>query len=76
MEPESDINEPIVESPLKLNGGPEVLRAYKGKVVAIVDGEVRASADTWAECISAVRKMGIAVEAARFWPVPRAAFVG
>ena len=75
-EEDDDMNEPIQPSPLEMKGGPEVFTAYKGKVVAIADGEIRASGNDWGECVDAVRKLGIAVESVILFGVPRAAFVG
>jgi hypothetical protein len=70
------MNEPIQPPQLQLNGGPSVLDAYKGKSIAIVDGDIRASGDTAGDCVDAIRKLGIALESVNFFDVPRAAFVG
>jgi hypothetical protein len=45
----------VQPSPLAdLKGGPEALRPYVGKVVALIDGEVRVSG-SWAEVLEAIK---------------------
>jgi hypothetical protein len=51
-----------------------ILREYAGKVVAIVDGEVRASGSTWAECLRAVDSAKLGAVELLF--IPPGSFVG
>jgi hypothetical protein len=49
----------VAEPGVTLKGGPEAFLPHLGKCIAIVDGEVRASADDWASLIKAVQALGL-----------------
>ena len=59
---------------IELKGGDETLRKYAGKVIAIVDGEVRASGENWNECIDAATAANLADPMFMF--LPTGSFVG
>jgi hypothetical protein len=46
MTPEELKDEPV-EPGLVVKGGVDALRPYLGQVIAVVDGEIRASGKTW-----------------------------
>lgn len=53
-----DRDEPALPG-LELNGGEATWRKYAGKVIAIVDGDVRAAAETWGELFDAIDRLGL-----------------
>ncbi|MHB8872436.1 MAG: hypothetical protein ACYC8T_01995 [Myxococcaceae bacterium] len=73
MMPEELKDEPV-EPGLVVKGGADALRPYLGRVIAVVEGEIRASGKTWAECLKAVREAHLVNPDLMF--VPPAAFVG
>lgn len=69
-----DSNDDSVVPGLTLKGGDADWMAYAGKVVAIVEGEVRAFGETWADCFAAADKLGLADPTFMF--VPTGSYVG
>jgi len=69
-----EFNDEPVEPGVEVKGGADALRPYLGQVIAVVDGEIRASGKTWAECLRAVRDAHLVDPDLMF--VPSAAFVG
>ena len=61
---------------VELKGGPDAWREYAGKMVAVANGEVRASGTTWAECMAAVKRAGLGLDSVEFMFVPGGAFIG
>lgn len=49
----------LVIPPLEMKGGAATLQQYRGQVVAIVDGEVRASGKDWAAAMAAAERLGL-----------------
>ena len=72
---DEDDSGPVISSRSQLKDPSEYDR-YRGKVIAVIDGEVRASADTWSECGRALQKAGIDPESACFTKVPPKNFIG
>jgi hypothetical protein len=72
VRPEDFQDEPV--QPAITVNDPASLRQYVGKVVAIVDGEVRAFGSTWSECLRAIDNAKLANPRLLF--IPQGSFVG
>jgi len=59
MRPEDLDSDMPAEPGLELRGGEATWRKYAGKVIAIVDGEVLASGETWGEAFEAAQRAGL-----------------
>ena len=74
MEPEN-LEDGLPDQPgVELKGDEAAWRQYAGKVVAVVNGEVRAVGNTWAEALRAVREANLT--APQMLYIPTGAFVG